>query len=320
MHSDKTPSLSFFDKNRNAWNCFSCNKGGNAINLVREYYGLSFTDACVWLCQQYHIGLDGIKMDSHHYRNLVPSYSNTRTETESGEHQSFDSEVISSLLRQGSLTSESEVFLFEFRCLSPEVIAKLGIIGISEPAKAIDFLSTRFPKDRLINSGIIKETKGKLYLKFWTPCVVFPYNDVEGNLIGIQTRYIGFEENAPRFQFISGFNTSIFNLPEIKDMHEGDDLYISEGITDCLALLSSGKKAVAVPSASILPEIDLWRLRHFTLRMYPDNDAAGNKAYENILNKMVDYSSYVQKEELPLDCKDYSDYYLTQIGNNGKVF
>lgn len=56
---------------------------------------------------------------------------------------------------------------------------------------------------------------------------------------------------APRFQFISSQKTRLFNLPVLNTMKFGEDLYISEGITDCLALLSAGKKAVAIPSATI---------------------------------------------------------------------
>lgn len=76
-----------------------------------------------------------------------------------------------------------------------------------------------------------------------------------GGLIGLQSRYLGENKEVPRFQFVSAQKTRLFNLPILGSMKDGEDLYISEGITDCLALLSSGKKAVAIPSATILPQM-----------------------------------------------------------------
>lgn len=310
MHADKAPSLTFFAKNRCAWNCFSCNKGGNAIRLVQEYYGIGFTEACVWLASQYNLMIDAPNARSRAYKPAYTTRYNA-IDQESEDNRQFDVEVISTLLGFCTLTHEAKEFLFEQRHLSPEVIGRLGIVGISDVSSVIKYLTSRYPESRLIESGIIKETKGKLYIRFWTPCLIFPYRDIDGILTGIQTRYIGSEKSAPRFQFISGFKTSVFNLQILQSLKPKDKLFISEGITDCLALLSTGKNAVAIPSASILPDLDLWRLRIYDLHMYPDNDDAGIKAYETLLSKMIDNSSYIWKESVPHQFKDYSEYYLS---------
>ncbi|WP_213065500.1 toprim domain-containing protein, partial [Acinetobacter baumannii] len=68
---------------------------------------------------------------------------------------------------------------------------------------------------------------------------------------------------------MSSQKTRLFNLPVLNTMSRGDRLYISEGITDCLALLSNGLKAVAIPSATILPLEDLVLLKGYDLHMYP---------------------------------------------------
>lgn len=60
MHSDKHPSLAFLGEGRKGWYCFSCKKGGNAIDLVREKMECGFVEACTWLCSRY-----GIDMGEH---------------------------------------------------------------------------------------------------------------------------------------------------------------------------------------------------------------------------------------------------------------
>ena len=94
----------------------------------------------------------------------------------------------------------------------------------------------------------------RLYFYFYTPCLLFPYYDQDGSLIGVQSRYLGTNEKAPRFQFMSSQKTRLYNLPILNCLDRGDKLYISEGITDCLALLSDGLKAVAIPARSVAGE------------------------------------------------------------------
>ena len=52
MHEDKHPSLAF--KN-NCWKCFACDKGGDAISLIKEMFNLSFQESCILLCEQFNI-------------------------------------------------------------------------------------------------------------------------------------------------------------------------------------------------------------------------------------------------------------------------
>lgn len=63
FHSEKTPSLKIYDGDR-GWTCFGCHKGGDAINFVREYFGLSFKDALVKINEDFSLGIPiGEKLD-----------------------------------------------------------------------------------------------------------------------------------------------------------------------------------------------------------------------------------------------------------------
>jgi DNA primase len=47
FHSgDNTPSMKVYDK---GYYCFACGKGGDLIDFVQNYHGLSFNDACKWI-------------------------------------------------------------------------------------------------------------------------------------------------------------------------------------------------------------------------------------------------------------------------------
>ena len=101
-------------------------------------------------------------------------------------------------------------------------------------------------------------------------------------------------------------------------MSRGDKLFISEGITDCLALLSADMKAVAIPSATILPLEDLALLRSYDLHMYPDQDEAGQRAFMDLRRFFVNNYSSLKAEILPDGMKDFCDYYINVLVANGK--
>ena len=137
-----------------------------------------------------------------------------------------------------------------------------------------------------------------------------PYYDPEGNLIGIQNRNLtpGAE---PRFRFPKGARCSIYNLPILNRLHEGEPLYIAEGCSDCWALLSAGHKAIAIPSATLLNPNDLQPLITLNSKlltqfhMYPDRDLPGERLFLQLQSLLPN----LQHHHLPPDCKDYSDLY-----------
>ena len=121
--------------------------------------------------------------------------------------------------------------------------------------------------------------------------------------------------SPPRFRFPYGARCSIYNLPVIAMLRPEEPLYITEGCSDCWAMLSSGHKAVAIPSATLLSKADKDLLRNLsdhlgtTFHMYPDCDAPGERLFMQL--KAVLPS--LEHHQLPLGCKDFSDYYVSSI-------
>lgn len=310
MHEDHHPSMSFFGKNRERWNCFVCNKGGSTIDFVTEYTELNFTEACLWLCQTF-----GITIENYYpvQNNINAVRIKKRLKSEDSE-KPFSKDVAQWILDHNSLTEKGKEFLFGKRRLNTEVIKQLNIVSIDDSKLLVEQMVEAFDSRTLQDSGFITATNGKLYFRLFTPCLIFPYYDEKSILVGMQSRYLGANEDAPRFQFISAQKTRLFNLPILNTVKFGEDLYISEGITDCLALLSSGKKAVAIPSATILPQVDLIKLKSHKLYMYPDQDNAGRQAYINLRRFFINHYAILKAEELPEGVKDYSEYHIMMYG------
>ena len=57
FHTDKTPSMSFYNGNRK-FHCFSCGEHGDSIDLVQKLLNLSKTEALRELNDSYRLGLD----------------------------------------------------------------------------------------------------------------------------------------------------------------------------------------------------------------------------------------------------------------------
>lgn len=313
MHDDRNPSLAFNTK-KNTWKCYACNVGGDQISLVMKFKDQSYLDASKWLADRFNIPIPG----DDGYRNWKPA-KKTQVKLKrntTNTNLSMDVEILSWIIDHAELSEIAKDFLFIQRKYKPEIVEELKIGSISYPVKLVNALVKTFGRDRVLKSGIVKQYHSELNLFFQTPCLIFPYTDEEGNVMNIQTRYLGTNQKAHRFQFLPSSPISIFNKPILKNITNDEPLYISEGITDCIALLSSGRKAVAIPSATLLNDADIRLLAPNNLYMYPDNDKPGELLYKNLSEKLDVFGTLVMKLELPKDCKDFSDYYNSKLYSN----
>ena len=147
------------------------------------------------------------------------------------------------------------------------------------------------------------------------PWLQIPYYNQEGQLIGVQNRNL-IKGALPRFRFPQGSRCGVYNLPVLNMLQPGDDLYITEGCSDCWAMLSAGHKAIAIPSATLLTRKNAEQLLSLalslTFHMYPDRDAPGERLFLQ-LHEML---PALVHHQLPPDCKDFSEYYLKLRAKN----
>ena len=123
---------------------------------------------------------------------------------------------------------------------------------------------------------------------------------------------------APRFRFPYGSRCTVYNLPVTAMLRPGEPLFITEGCSDCWAMLSAGHKAIAIPSATLLSQADKALLRDLaqrlgtSLHMFPDRDAPG----ERLFMQLREVLPGLQHHQLPVDCKDFAEYYVSDLAKN----
>ena len=144
-----------------------------------------------------------------------------------------------------------------------------------------------------------------------TDWLQIPYYDREGQLVGIQNRNL-IPGATPRFRFPSGSRCGIYNLPVLNLLQPHEPLYITEGSSDCWAMLSAGHKAIAIPSATLLSQRDVELLSTLNsqlsteFHMYPDHDEPG----ERLFLQLQQVLPHLEHHQLPLGCKDFGEYYV----------
>ena len=283
FHSpDRHPSLRFYE-NKGSAHCFTCGKHiSNTIDLVMQVMNCSFVKACQWLS-------DGHATYSCDNANVSAGQSRETTAA------TVDLPHLERLIENPRLNGEARRFLFEERKISQEVAARMRLGSLSRDVPM---------------SGDIHG------MWFNAPALLIPYFSTDGQLVNLQARYLG-SEKKPRFQFPKGARSIIFNAPQLAKLSPGDHLHIAEGVSDCLAMLSAGYKAIAIPSATLLTFNDRQMIGEAAARVegrleldvWPDNDRAGSELANQLALLATDIGATLHHHKLPEGCKDFGDYW-----------
>ena len=301
FHDDHHASMSF-STSRNTFRCFVCGASGGTIDLVMRHLGKSFPEACRWLADANNVILEEYK---------------PQTPADNKPAKPFDASRYGRLFEHPWLSDKARRFLFEERRLNPRVVAWCRLSSWTD--------------------------------RYGTNWLQIPYFDQDGRLIGIQNRNLDYrkaekevfherdksekevfhekdkadkevfhekdkaEKEVPRFRFPYGSRCSIYNLPVTAMLRPGEPLYITEGASDCWAMLSAGHKAIAIPSATLLGNADKRLLKDLaerlgtTFHMFPDRDAPG----ERLFRQLKEVLPQLEHHQLPVGCKDFAEYYLS---------
>ena len=274
FHEDRHPSLHF--KN-NRFKCFACGASGDVIDLVQRYLNVEFKEAVEWMGAPPPPG-GGI--------SCPPDTPAALLNPPPGGRGAVDIEYLSTLIARPVINAEAAHFLYDERKIDPRVVRWCGLTSIDRPMPCWRW--------------------GKAF--YDAPSLLIPYRDVDGKLLTVQGRYMGDAGGLPRFRFPRGSHVGMYNKPVIRRLKSGDELWITEGPSDCWAMLSAGYKAVAIPSATSLTRADISVLRDglpegVSLHMYPDNDEPGMKLFEDLRRWFPELQGHV----LPEGCKDFGE-------------
>ena len=163
--------------------------------------------------------------------------------------------------------------------------------------------------ERQLNPAVVRYCR----LNSFRDWLQIPYFNRQGELIGIQRRYMGSDPSQPRFRFPAGSECGIYNLPVLNLLKPGEELWITEGCSDCWAMLSAGHKAIAIPSATLLSQKDVEQLSTVNCQlstnfhMFPDRDEPGERLFLQLQQVLPN----LEHHQLPPGCKDFSDYYVS---------
>lgn len=273
-HEDRHPSLSF-DTRRNKYRCYVCDARGGVIDLVMNLKHCGFAEACNYLSPS---SLHSTPLHSTPASGALPAHcAHNRSQSEPKP----DIEYLQSLVAIPRLNLEAQEWLASRR-IDERVVrwCRLSSIDIATPC-------WRY---------------GKPF--YDAPSLLIPYYGVDGRLMSVQSRYLG-KEDKPRFRFPRGASCHIYNLQMLRLLKASEELWITEGCSDCWAMLSSGRKAIAIPSASMLKEEDLEPLKGLNLHMYPDQDKPGERLFCELHKRLPQ----LVRHQLPSTCKDFGDFW-----------
>ena len=342
FHDDHHASLSY-STSRNTFRCFVCDARGGTIDLVMRHLNMSFPDACRWLANGTNIILDT-------YR--------PRTPTVDRPARPFDAARYARLFEHPWLSDEARTFLFTERRLNPRVISWCRLTSWTDRQGTHWLQTPYFDasgqliglQNRNLDYGKQKGDEGDV-----TGADNKQGQGVEGDgkqgqavegkqgqaVDGKQEQAVDGKQGqagdgkqgqagdgkqgqgsesreAPRFRFPYGSRCTVYNLPVTAMLRHGEPLFITEGCSDCWAMLSAGHKAIAIPSATLLSQADKALLRDLAQRlgtsfhMFPDRDAPG----ERLFMQLREVLPGLQHHQLPVDCKDFAEYYVSALAKN----
>ena len=324
FHDDHHASLTF-NKTKNSCRCYVCMRNSlGTIDLAMRYLGKDFPAACRWLAGEHQIQLEEDSLSG-----------SSSGDSSSGDHSgksSFDASRYARFFEHPWLNGAARRFLFEERKIDWRVVNwcrltswtdKKGINWLQIPYFDTDGRLIGIQNRNLDYRKAPTDLKGVAAEKSPTDFTDFTdsaLHQKDGIGMAADKSPTDFtdsashrkEQDAPRFRFPYGARCSIYNLPVIRRLKPGERLFITEGCSDCWAMLSAGHKAIAIPSATLLkPEdkqllTDIEKLYQVEFHMFPDQDVPG----ESLFMQLKEMLPQLVHHQLPPGCKDFSEYYL----------
>ena len=346
FHSDHHASLSF-NTRKNLCRCFVCmDESLDSIGLVMKSLHVDFPKACFWLAERNGILLE--KGRGRIWRRICRSASadspdsavspasaaspaspvaSASSASSPAAPHAFDAARYARFFEHPWLNEAACRFLFDERKIDGRV-ARWCRLSSWTDRKGVNWLQIPYfdKEGRLVGiqnrnldfhrksrptDSMDSEKTGK------SSCPTDFTDDTdskhsEDSQVSIGSKAGTDSEEAPRFRFPYGSQCGIYNLQVLNLLTQGERLFITEGCSDCWAMLSAGHKAIAIPSATLLKPEDRDVLAYIgetfgvEWHMFPDRDAPGERLFlqlKEILPSLIHH-------QLPLGCKDFGEAYL----------
>lgn len=301
-HSGKgSPSLSV-DLARGLFHCFSRGEGGDAFEFYELMHGVSFAEAVREMARD--LGLDG------HARPQQRHSPAQAARPDDAATEDFEP------LPQARVAAVCEKFLAACRAEDQtegrNYLARRGIDARTIRRAHVAYFPRRAYRrvmGRMLDSFALEELqRGGLFnrrerLTFYRHRLLFPFV-VEGRAVYLQARTTaaGVE---PRWHNMRGGVPALYHADALAALPSGATVYLVEGFTDTLTLLTHGFAAVGLVGALGLKEEWLAPLARFRVASALDPDEAGRRAARRYEELFRARGMRLAQVELPSDVNDF---------------
>lgn len=286
FHDDTHPSFSV-SPSRGICHCFTCGKGGNAVNFLMELENLSYPDALRWLARKYNIEI--------HERELTSEEKKQETERESMFLMNeWALKYFEDILHNDEDGKAIGLQYFRSRGFRDDTIAKfhLGYAPMNRQAMSTAALKAGYKREFLIKTGLCYEREhGELVDRF-AGRVIFPWFSLSGKVVGFNGRVLDSRTHGVSQKYVNSPDSEIyhkgeelFGLNQAKQsIRKADNVILVEGQADVISMSQSSVENVVAGSGTALTQQQIRKLHRFTdniTLIYDGDDAGVNAALKN---------------------------------------
>ena len=288
FHNDSHPSFSV-SPTRGICHCFTCGKGGNAINFLMELEQMTYPDALRWLAKKYNIEIQEREMPSE------------EKQRESERESMFIVNEWAAKYFQDILQNDVDgraigMQYFRSRGFRDDIIRKFQL-GFALPQRTALFdeaVKKGYNPKYLTATGLCfkvdKDEAGNRsgqdqYLDRFSGRAIFPWTSVSGKVVAFGGRVLDSRTKGVNQKYVNSPDSEIYHKErELYGLYQAkkaiakeDCVYMVEGYTDVISMHQCGIENVVANSGTALSIHQIRLLHRFTsnIVLLYDGDAAG---------------------------------------------
>ena len=288
FHNDSHPSFSV-SPTRGICHCFTCGKGGNAINFLMELEQMTYPEALRWLANKYHIEIQEREM------------TNEEKQRESERESMYIVNDWAAKYFQDILQNDVDgraigMQYFRSRGFRDDIIRKFQL-GFALPQRTALFdeaVKKGYNPKYLTATGLCfkvdKDEAGNKsgqdqYLDRFSGRAIFPWTSVSGKIVAFGGRVLDTRTKGVNQKYVNSPDSEIYHKErELYGLYQAkkaiakeDCVYMVEGYTDVISMHQCGIENVVANSGTALSIHQIRLLHRFTsnIVLLYDGDAAG---------------------------------------------
>lgn len=301
FHNERTPSFSV-SKSKGICKCFSCGKGGSAVNFIMMHEQMSYNEALRYLAKKYNIEIVE--------KELTPEEREQETERES--LLAINEYALKHFKYNLTETAEGRnigLAYFRQRGINDEMIERfnLGYAIDKRDEMLSDAISKGYKEKYLLKTGLVGKTeKGDYYDRF-RGRVIYPVSSISGKIVAFGGRVL--RSDKPGGKYVNSPESEIYRKSyELYGLYQAKSAIVKhnkcilvEGYMDVISMHQSGIENVVASSGTSLTEGQIRLIHRFTenITVIYDADPAGIKASLRGIDMILAEGMNVKVLQLP---------------------